>query len=329
MQHLKRVVRIGLLCILAAASFNGLMVFLFFDGTNFINHQSFQWMRENIEDRANSYKNNIRYLEKKVGATKRNEEDKYQVRLKLLEEKYQHLDTVIHSSHLIYRQPIPSEYIEKNLKPDHPFTIAQEVLSICVNKDCFYAENLPRYVDLQFFKDKTALQPRRLGGRNQYKLTGNFPLNFSLAKKSGPFELWEAYWKTSDSLYEYYSNYLINTNEKRLLRKDISMDRRDVFLREASPSGKYLLLDHGCCSSVRGMSVIQENGISILDTTYIDGATPIWKQDTLIFFSPIKEVSVQDDDCSKDGLPSILSIKLYFIDGMILNTNEKRVFCGQ
>lgn len=329
MERLKKVARIILLCLLAVTSLNGLMVFLFFDGTNFITNQYFQWKKENEEDKVKNHNNHLKYLEKQIKDTRRNEKAKYQSREKLLEDKYRLLDTVIHGSHLIYRQPISGKYIENKLKSDHPFKIADEVLSICISKKCFYSENLPRYADLQFFKDKTAFQARRLGERRKNKPTASFPLKFSLVKKSGPFELWEAYWKVDDTLYEYYSNYMIHVNQKRVLRRDISIDRAGVFMGEASPSGKYLLLDHGCCPGVRGLSVIQENGKSILDTSYVGGADPIWKKDTLIFFNPIDEKSDTKDDCSKRGLPSYLSEKLFFIDGEIFKANERHVFCGQ
>src|SRR5690606_1983310 len=143
------------------------------------------------------------------------------------------------------------------------------------------------------------------------------------------FELWEAYWKTGDSVYEYYANYLVNMSRKSLLRRDVYIDREGVFMGEASPSGRYLYLDHGCCPGVRGISVITAYGQSILDTTYMDGVQPSWKNDTLEFFSPVKEAVVGDNHCSQHGLPAYLSRKLHFATGRLVRTNEKKVFCGQ
>lgn len=305
------------------------MVFLFFDGTNFITNQYYQWKKNAEDDKNAIYNNNIRRLEKQIKETKRNEKARYQIREKLLEEKYRHLDTIIHTSHLIYRYQISRKYIEENLRSDHPFKVENGSIAICIKAVCFYEENLPRYADLSFFKDKGALQARRLGAQREYKDTWNSHLKFSLAKRSGPFELWEAYWKTSDSLYEYYSNYLINIDLKRLLKRGVDIDREGVFIGESSPSGKYLFLDHGCCPGVRGLSVITEYGQSIFDTSYIVGVNPNWKNDTLIFFTPGDEKWDKGDNCSKHGLPLYLSEKIYFIDGKIIKTGEKKIFCGQ
>lgn len=329
MQKLKKIVRLILLCLVAAAGLNGLMVFIFFDGTNFLAYQSYQWKKEAEEHRDALRDNRIKYLENRIESVRRSEKDMYLNREKRLNEKYKLLDTVIHASHLIHRYPVSGKHIGSKLSPVHPFKVENRVLRICAGESCFYEESLPRYVDVRFFQDKSALQTARLGARLNYNHNGTFPLEFSLAKKSGAFELWEAYWKTGDSLYEYHANYLVNMAGKRLLRRDVNIHREGVFMGEASPSGRYLYMDHGCCPGVRGISVVTEYGQTILDTSYMDGAGASWKNDTLVFFSPMEGKADGADPCSQHGMPAYSARKFHFIAGRIIRTDQKKVFCGQ
>ena len=152
-------------------------------------------------------------------------------------------------------------------------------------------------------------------------------MSFSLIKKSGPFELWEAHWKVSDSTYEYHANYLIHVGNRRLLKRDVEVDREGVFMGEASASGRFLMLDYGCCPGPRGLSVLTEAGRSILDGSYIGDAE--WKGDTLVYFRPKPVAARPRDKCTAKGLTSHPARRTFFIDGKTVDAGETRLFCGQ
>ncbi|MEO7423840.1 MAG: hypothetical protein ABI036_01560 [Fibrobacteria bacterium] len=327
MQKIKILARILILCVLGAASFNGLMVFILFDGTNYLTSQYYQFKKENEEDNKAIFDNHVKYLEIKIKETRISEKLKYKNKEKLLEEKYWKLDTLIHHSNLIYRNPISGKFIDRKIRSDNPFKIDNGVISICIRNTCFYEENLPSYISLDYFTDKNVLKEPLLGARLSGTFSKAFPLVFLLEKKSGPFELWEAYWQIGDSIYNYYSNYLINTNNRRLLKRDVSLEKEGVFMGEASASGKYLILDYGCCPGPRGLSILNEFGKLILTTTYIGDAS--WKNDTLMFYFPIEAKIEHEDKCSKAGLPTYSAWETYFINGRTVKTGEKKIYCGQ
>jgi hypothetical protein len=223
MHRLRNILRIALLTLLAAASLNGLMVFLFFDGTNFYGHLSGLQAKAQAESDART----IRHLEARI-AEARAEGNLSNVRMeKTLRKEYAHLDTALRNADIHFRAVFPKRDLEARFRSVHPFQIKRWTLSICIRSECFYEETVPRYAQVRLPDPASGpsgiLSLTRLGdGSESYPVFA-----FVLARKTGPVELWLAYRRLDDSSYAYYSEYLLDSQSRRLMKRgaDADMER--------------------------------------------------------------------------------------------------------
>jgi hypothetical protein len=221
MARFRNVLRIALLALFAAASLNGIMVFLFFDGTNFYGHLNAVQARQEMERNAG----HIRGMERRIEETRaKGNLDRIRME-KSLRKEYAHLDSVIRSADILLRHPLRKRDLEAIFRADHPFRVENGKLAIYIGKECIYREMLPVYARLQ--PPGPGSNPRSIA---VLAALGNGPsanpeFAFASAIKSGPVEIWQAYRRFDDSTYGYYGAYYLDTESGKLVQRGESMDR--------------------------------------------------------------------------------------------------------
>jgi hypothetical protein len=221
MARFRSVLRIALLALFAAASLNGIMVFLFFDGTNFYGHLDAWQAKEEMERNAGSISGLVRRIEE----TRTEGNLACQRMEKSLRKEYAHLDSVIRSADILLRHPLRKRDLEAIFRADHPFRVENGKLAIYIRNECIYTEMLPDYARLQ--PPVPGSHPRSI---TALMALGNGPsviqeFAFALRVKSGPVEIWQAYRRFDDSTYGYYCAYILDKQSKKLVQRGESMDR--------------------------------------------------------------------------------------------------------
>lgn len=221
MPRFRKVLRIALLALLAGASLNGILLFLFFDGADSYG----QVFRMHSRAQTESVRKRIRELEGGIEKERREGALARDRAVKSLRKEYARLDSAIVNADVQFRGRFPKRDLEARFRPLHPFRIAQGRLSICLGGDCFYEETLPHYSRLRL--PGTGSGPAALAASAE---SGGIPMGdpafaFALSKMAGPRERWDAYRRLDDSTYAYYCGYLVDTAGKRLLWRGIETDR--------------------------------------------------------------------------------------------------------
>lgn len=322
------------LAILGASAFNGIMVFLFFDGTNFFTHAAGLWEKQRREECQSNFDARVRRERERMAELRDREEKRNDVKVAELARRYRHLDTLMGRADVLLRYPMPRSRITERIRTDGPFKIEGRTLSLCFPSGCVYSENLPDYLDMQ----GSGWESRRLGGRSPSHdlLTGRRKRNsdslvFALDSESGPFQLWELYSTLDDSTVEYIANFLVHTAGGRLLRRDVNLNREGVFLGKASASGEYAVLDYGCCPGTRTLGILHRSGREILKRDYVGELE--WNGDTLVFFAPPGKTAggkrVTDGKaCPYPGETLHASERTLFAGGRIIPTGVTRLYCS-
>jgi hypothetical protein len=223
MPRFRKVIRIALLALLAGAGLNGIMVFLFFDGTNFYGHLYSLQAKAQAELDARR----IRELE---GRVERERMEGALARIRAeesLRKEYAHLDSAIGNADIQFRGRLPKRALEEGFRARHPFRIAEGKLSVRVGGETIYSETLPRYARLRI--SGSGASPIRaaaadLGGPP----LGDSAFAFVLSMRTGPRERWDAYRRLDDSTYAYFCGYLMDTAGKRLLWRGVDVDRQPL-----------------------------------------------------------------------------------------------------
>jgi hypothetical protein len=220
MGRFRNAIRFGLLTLLALAGLNGIMVFLFFDGTNFYGHL------QALQARAAEERDAGR-INRLVGRIEETRAEGNLARLKMeksLRREYAHLDSILRSADLLLRHPLRKRDLEAGFRADHPFRVENGELAIYIGDECVYREILPPYVrmkpsgpvSLPFSVADLIVQRERS--------TVNPEFAFVLAIR-GPVELWQAYRRFDDSTYGYYCAYYLDREGKKLSQRGVSPDR--------------------------------------------------------------------------------------------------------
>lgn len=314
-------------CILGASALNGILVFLFFDGTNFLTHAAGSWERQRREECQSRFEASLRGEKGRMEAFREREEKRYAAKADGLARKYRHLDTLMGRSDVLLRHPMPRDRIADRIRTENPFKITGRTLSLCFRSGCVYSENMPDYLererpggDAERVSGRSNSAASLLGGRDRKPDS----LIRVLARESGPFQLWELYRAPDDSTVEYLANYLVHTAEGRLLRRDTHLGLEGVSLGRASASGEYAVLDYGCCPGKRTLGILHRSGKEILKRDYIGSLE--WKGDTLVFFAPPGMAAA--GDCPYPGETLRASEKTLFAGGKIIPTGATRLFCS-
>jgi hypothetical protein len=79
------------------------------------------------------------------------------------------------------------------------------------------------------------------------------------------------------------------------------MEMEGMSFHSASPSGRYFMMDYGCCPGVRELDIFNEFGSSIHRSRYVakggpaEKRTPFWSGDTLVYWKAVSNCNRDDD----------------------------------
>lgn len=195
----------------------------------------------------------------------------------------------------------------------------------------------------------TADKILRLTTRNrviyQEKLECYFSL-FQLKKaipvleiRKGAFSFWKVYGIVNDSVGFAIFSLLINENQMRIIKRNFLMNLEGVWFRSSSPSGRYFMMDYGCCPGIRELEIFDEFGYSIHKSKYTeDGCTsrcssPFWSGDTLIYWKPVNEYTISKDSmevvklCGKERFEAAYLKRARFYKNREIVSDSGRVYC--
>jgi len=161
----RRMIKIIILCLLGIAAFNGLMVFIFFDGANIYSYGVYQWEKGKKEEAEGKYSRYVNGLKRKIKAAKANERrQKHENKVRQLENKYRDSDSIPHIAQThseerlgAWRSSSPRPYNEIRLDEDKiqfkaTLFVAVDDSSIIQNEDSL--KTMIRKISWQCMKDK-------------------------------------------------------------------------------------------------------------------------------------------------------------------------------